>query len=293
MPNSLGATSAASPETTSDVSGQASAQRVPLSAVVVAMNEEDNIEACLASLDFCEERLVVDSHSTDRTRELAAAMGARVIERDWPGFGPQKRFGAEAAQHDWVLCIDADERVSPALRSEIERERAGGFAGRVGYDFPWLSKYLGRWIRHGSWYPNHTLKLFDRRHGNYNEALIHEKVKLHGSVGRLQGDLLHLPYRNLEQHLAKISRYTTEMAEKAWEQGKRARWYHLLLHPAWRFFKFYVLQAGFRDGWQGFLLACITAHYTGMKYVKLYAMSRRAWQHEEDPRAFDRPEGSS
>lgn len=265
--------------------------RPPLSGVVVAMNEEAHIEACLASLDFCDELLVVDSHSTDRTRELAAACGARVIERDWPGFGPQKKFAAESAQNDWVLCIDADERVSPALRASILAEQARGFPDAQGYDFPWLSKYLGRWIRHGSWYPNPTLKLFDRRHGNYNEALIHEKVQLSGRVQRLEGDLLHLPYKSLEQHLQKISRYTTEMAQKAWEQGKRARWYHLLLHPVWKFFKFYVLQAGFRDGWQGFLLACITAHYTGMKYVKLYAMGRGGDQHTEDPGTFARDVG--
>jgi len=260
---------------------------VRLTGTVVAMNEAANIEACLASLDFCEELVVIDSHSTDATRELASAMGARVIERDWPGFGPQKAFGVTAASHDWVLCVDADERISPLLRSEILALKARGFAGHDGYEFPWLSKYLGRWIRHGSWYPNHTLRLFDRRKGNYNDGVIHEKVELDGSVGRLRGDLLHLPYRNLQQHLDKIARYTTEMAEKAHAKGERARWHHLVLNPTWRFFKFYVLQAGFRDGLQGFVLACLTAHYTGLKYIKLLALQRSELAASEAPAGFD------
>ena len=128
--------------------------RIPISACIVAMNEEDRLGACLDSLEWCDEVLVVDSHSSDRTRDLAAARGARVIERDWPGHIAQKEFAVRAAQNDWVFCIDADERVSPELRAAIEVERARGFAAAAGYEVSRVSSYLGRWIRHGTWYPD-------------------------------------------------------------------------------------------------------------------------------------------
>ena len=130
---------------------------------------------------------MVDSHSTDRTRELAAEAGARVIERDWPGFGPQKRFAVEAASHDWVLCLDADERLSEQLQAEIRTLRAAGFPDRPGWEMPRCSEYLGRWIRRGTWYPDRQLRLFDRRRGNWNERPIHERVELDGPAAEADG----------------------------------------------------------------------------------------------------------
>ena len=229
-----------------------------------------------------------DSHSSDRTRELAGGHGSpRNRTRDWPGFGPQKAFAVSSAAHDWVLCVDADERISPELRAEILawKERADSQGAR-GYLLPRMSKYLGRWIRHGSWYPDRVLRMFDRRCGNYDDALVHEKVRIEGAVQRMSGHLLHLPYRDLSHHLRTIERYTGEMAHKAWDKGDRARWYHLLLNPVWRFFKFYVVQSGWRDGWQGFLLACLAAHYNGLKYIKLYAMGRAEKMQGEDPATY-------
>ncbi|MEZ6005109.1 MAG: glycosyltransferase family 2 protein [Planctomycetota bacterium] len=265
----------------------------PLSGVLVVMNEAAHIEACLRSMDFCDEWVVVDSHSSDRTREIAAAFGARVIERDWPGFGPQKIFAVEAASHDWVLVLDADERVSPALREEILALKRGGTPAMAGYNMPRLCRAMGRWIRHGSWYPDRVLRLFDRRRGNYNDARVHEKVIVHGPVGELKADLLHLPYVNMAAHLAKMERYTDEMALKSLAKGRRARWFHVLFAPPLRFFKFYVLQSSWRDGWQGFVLACLAAHYAGLKYLKLYVHGLPQPPADEDPATFDQTPGGA
>jgi glycosyltransferase involved in cell wall biosynthesis len=245
-----------------------------LSACVIARDEADRIEACLRSLAFCDEIVVVDSHSTDATRARAAACGARVIERDWPGHVAQKEFAIRQARHDWVLCVDADERVSPELRSAIEALRAAGFPGRAGWRMPRLSRYLGRWIRHGTWYPDLQLRLFDRRRGRWAGRDPHDKVELEGPVGRLAGELLHEPYRSFEEHLATIDRYTTIMAQQLFESGRRARLSDLVLRPAWRFLRFYVLEQGFLEGWRGLLLSYLAAHYARLKYAKLWLLAR-------------------
>jgi len=245
-----------------------------ISACVITFNEEAHVEECLKSLEWCDELVVVDSHSTDRTREIAEGLGARVIERDWPGFGPQKEVAVAEASHDWVLCLDADERVTPELREEIERVRAGGFAGVYGYRIPRLSNYLGRWIRHGTWYPSRQLRLYHRAHGAWGGNAPHEKVTLDGPTQNLNGDMLHYTYRSFTDHQQKIDAYTTTMAEGMFAKGKRASALDMLTHPLWRFFSFYILRRGFLEGWQGFLLACLTAHYVRMKYAKLLILQR-------------------
>jgi glycosyltransferase involved in cell wall biosynthesis len=249
----------------------------PISACVITRDEADRIEACLRSLAWCDEIVVVDSHSTDDTRQRAAALGARVIERDWPGFAAQKDFAVRAAAHDWVLVIDADERVSAALRAEIAARRAAGFGDLAGFSLPRCSQYLGRWIRHGTWYPDRSVRLFDRRRGRFEAPAtydLHERVVLDGPVGALASDLLHVPYRSISEHLRTIDRYTTIMAEGLNARGRRAGVTDLVLHPAWRFFQFYVLKAGCLDGWRGLLLAYLAAHYVRLRYAKLLAMQR-------------------
>ena len=243
--------------------------RPHLSACVITKNEEDRIGDCLASLDFCDEVLVVDSHSTDRTREIATALGARVIERDWPGFGAQREFAASQAATDWVLCIDADERVSPELRAEILALRDAGFPGCAGWSCPRLSDYFGTWVRYGTWYPNRVLRLYDRKRGHWGGDPPHDHLDLDGPVGALRSDLLHYPYRSFAEHLQTIDRYTTIMAERLHEQGRRARTRDLLLRPAVRFLRFYLLKRGFLLGWKGLLLAYLAAHYVRLKYAKL------------------------
>lgn len=250
-----------------------------LSACVITYNEADRIEACLESLAWCDERLVVDSHSTDDTRARAAAAGARVLERDWPGHAAQKEYAIRAAAHDWVLVIDADERVSPALRDEIVALRAAGFAGAPGWSVPRCSQYLGRWIRHGTWYPDRSVRLFDRRRGCVapNPAYdLHERVHLDGAPAALRHDLWHLAYRDLSEHLQTIDRYTTIMAAGLHARGRRAGAADLVLRPAARFVKFYLLKRGFLDGWRGLLLAYLAAHYVRLRYAKLLALQAAA-----------------
>ncbi|MEM7516271.1 MAG: glycosyltransferase family 2 protein [Planctomycetota bacterium] len=250
-----------------------SASKKPkISGCIIAMNEEDRIGDCLDSLAFCDEVVVVDSHSTDRTREVAAERGARVIERDWPGHVKQKEFTIRQAENDWVLCVDADERISPELRQEIEALRDQGFPDHTGWRMPRCSRYLGIWVRRGTWYPDKQLRLFDRRRGYWGGHDPHDRVELEGEIGSLSGDLMHLPYRKFSEHLQTIDKYTTTMAQGLYDRGKRARFSDLWLRPATRFFRFYILKAGFLLGWRGLLLACLAAHYGRMKYAKLYVL---------------------
>jgi glycosyltransferase involved in cell wall biosynthesis len=251
-------------------------QRPRVSACIITLNEEDRIADCIRSVDWCDEVVVVDSHSDDRTREIAASMGARVIERDWPGHVAQKEFAVRAAQNDWVFCIDADERVSPALREEILRIRDRGFDGAVGWKMPRMSSYLGMWIRHGTWYPDLSLRLFDRRHGRWGGNDPHDRVELDGRLGRLTNHLLHHPYRSFAEHLQTIDRYTTIMAQGMSDRGRKARLSDVVLRPAVRFVRFYFFKAGFLDGWRGLLLAYLAAYYARLKYAKLLVLQRQS-----------------
>lgn len=251
-----------------------SAERPKISACIIAMDEEDRLGDCLASLDFCDERLVVDSHSSDGTRELATRLGARVIERDWPGHVAQKEFTIRAAAHDWVLCVDADERISPELRAEILALCEAGFPAHAGWSFPRLSSYLGRWMTRGGWYPDRQLRLFDRRRGRWGGHNPHDRVELEGPVGRLAGNLLHHPYRSFAEHLRTIDKYTTIMAEGLFARGARAGVFDLTLRPAARFFRSYVLKLGFLLGWRGLVQAYLSAYYGRLKYMKLYVLQQ-------------------
>jgi glycosyltransferase involved in cell wall biosynthesis len=254
------------------MTGSRQRDRSSISACIIAMNEADRIADCLASLAFCDEIVVVDSHSTDRTREIAAAHGARVIERDWPGHVAQKEFTIRQAMHDWVLCLDADERVSPELRAQIVGLRDAGFPDKAGWRFPRLSSYLGRWMSHGSWYPDRQLRLFDRRRGRWGGYDPHDRVELDGPVGTLSGRLLHHPYRNFADHLRTIDSYTTMMADGLHRRGKSARLVDIVVRPPARFLRDYVLKRGFLLGWRGLLQAFLAAHYTRLKYMKLYVL---------------------
>lgn len=244
-----------------------------LSGCIIAFNEADRIAAAIESLHFCDEVLVVDSHSTDATREVALALGARVIERDWPGHVAQKEFAIRAAAHDWVLCVDADERISSELGTEIQALKARGFdegvGGPAGWRMPRLTHWMGAWIRYGTWYPDRQLRLFDRRRGKWGGNDPHDRVELDGAPRELKGDLLHETYRNLDDHLATINKYTAIMAEGMYARGKRARTRDLWLRPGWRFIRFYVLKRGFLLGWRGLALAFLAAHYVRLKYLRL------------------------
>lgn len=216
---------------------------------------------------------MVDSGSTDGTRAIAEGLGARVLERPFDGFRSQKQFAVDQALHDWVLCLDADERVSPALGEAIAAARAGGFAGHAGYRFPRLSEYFGRFLRRGNAYPDHVLRLFDRRRGGWRgEREIHEAASVDGSVGLLRGDLIHYPYRSFGQQLAKTQRYARMMAEYEFSRGKRASLAKLVLSPAWRFWRGYVFRLGFLEGWHGLVYAYVRANYVRQKTIFLWLL---------------------
>jgi glycosyltransferase involved in cell wall biosynthesis len=247
--------------------------RLGLSACIITLNEADRIGACLDSLAFCDEIVVVDSGSTDGTRELAAARGARVLEHPFAGYRTQKDFAVGEARHDWVLCLDADERVTPALRASIEAARDAGFAAAAGYRFARATEYFGAFLRHGNAYPDRVLRLFDRRHGGWRgEREIHEHVSVDGGVATLAGELEHRAYRSLDDQLTRYRRYATLMAADMHACGRRARLLDMVTHPAWRFLRGFVLRAGYRDGWRGFLFACMEADYVREKFARLWLL---------------------
>lgn len=248
-------------------------ERPRITACIIAFNEAARIGDCLASLAFCDEMVVVDSYSSDATVAIAEAAGARVLQRAFDGFRSQKAYCVEQASHDWVLCLDADERVSAGLREAIEQARDSGFAGVAGYRFARLSEYFGRFLRHGNAYPDRVLRLFDRRHGGWRgNREIHEAASVDGAVRTLRGDLIHYPYRSFEQQLAKTQRYARMMAEHEFARGKRATLGKLVLAPAWRFWRGWLLRGGFRDGWHGLVYAYVRANYVRQKTIMLWML---------------------
>ncbi|HWG10683.1 MAG TPA: glycosyltransferase family 2 protein [Rhodanobacteraceae bacterium] len=247
--------------------------RPGLSACIISLNEADRIADCLASLAFCDEIVLVDSGSSDSTRDLAAARGARVIERAFDGYRSQKAFAVAQARHDWVLCLDADERVTPPLRASIEAARDNGFADAAGYRCARATEYFGAFLRHGNAYPDRVLRLFDRRRGGWRgEREIHEHASVDGVVKTLTGDLEHRAYRSIDDQLARYRRYATMMAADMHSRGRRAHLHNLVVNPCWRFLRGYMLRGGFLDGWRGFLFACLEADYVREKFARLWLL---------------------
>lgn len=245
---------------------------MPLSVTIITRNAASQLEGCLASVAFAEEIIVVDSGSTDRTVEVAARRGARVISKEWLGFGPQKQFAVESAEHDWVLCMDADESLSEALRESIiaELKAPRGFV----YAMPRRNRFLGRWLRHGEGYPDWSVRLFHRKHARWSDETVHEKVVTAQQVLRLRGDLLHDSAETLEKYLDKQNRYTSLQAEALHASGRRANLLQLVFSPSLRFVKFYVLRFGFLDGVAGLVHIAIGCMNTFNKYAKLKALER-------------------
>ena len=239
-----------------------------VTACIITRDEEVHIAACIATLGFADEILVVDSLSRDRTVELARQAGARVLEQEFLGHVRQKQLAVEQAAHDWVFCIDADERVSVELRAEIERVLRAPDA--AGYEVNRHTFYLGRYIDHGGWWPEWRLRLFDRRRGSWSGTDPHDHVRVEGNVVRLSGELTHFNYRDLAQHVLKINSYSAIIAERRVEQGERFSLFRLVTRPPLRFLRMYLLKGGFRDGLRGFLVAWMGAFYVFMKYAKLW-----------------------
>ena len=243
------------------------ATRQPLSIAIITLNAASQLAACLDSVRFADDIVVVDSGSTDGTQALAASYGARVIEQDWLGFGPQKQFAVDAARHDWVLCLDADERVSPALQTSIENALSNPSSAT--FRFPRCNRFLGRYLKHGEGYPDWSLRLFDRRQARWSTDAVHEKVVTTATVGTLAGDLLHDSAESLATYLTKQNRYTTLAAEMALQAGKRTGFARIALSPLVRFIKFYFIRQGFRDGLPGLIHIAIGCFNSMMKYSKM------------------------
>ena len=245
-----------------------------LSVIVITLNEAAHIGACLDSVAFADEIVVLDSGSADGTRDIARAHGARVeLSPDWPGFGPQKNRALDLATGEWVLSLDADERVPPELAEEIRRVLAQPAAD--GYRIARLSSFCGRWMRHSGWWPDHVLRLFRRGAGRFTEDAVHEHVEVRGRVQTLSGHLLHHPYASLEVFVDKINRYSTEAALKAHASGRRTTVLGPFGHGLWTFLRHYLFRRGFLDGWQGLVLAGMAATGSFYRYAKLFWLSRR------------------
>jgi hypothetical protein len=253
---------------------------LPLSLVIITRDAAHELADCLASAAFAAETIVVDSGSRDDTAALAVRLGARVIEHAWEGFGPQKNFAVAQARHDWVLCLDADERVTPDLAAAIREQFASGPPARVAYREPAAAafriarrnRFLGRWLAHGEGYPDWNVRLFDRRRARWSDDLVHEKVVADGPVGELRGDLLHASAESIDAYIAKQNRYTTMQAAAMHARGERAGAALLVLSPIARFLRFYVLRLGFLDGAAGFAHIAIGAFASFLKYAKLRAL---------------------
>jgi glycosyltransferase involved in cell wall biosynthesis len=260
--------------------------RTTLSVIVITKNEAHNIEACLKSVAFADEWIVVDAGSTDGTRELAASLGAHV-ERvdDWPGFGPQKNRALALARGTWVLSVDADERVSEVLAAQVRAVVSGTCGGETGaatagtlpdsnqqlagYELSRLSSFCGQWMRHGDWYPDRVLRLFRRNAGRFTDDQVHERVLVDGPVGRLDGELLHDTMPDLDDALDKMNRYTSGRARDRLRAGRHGGLVRALTHGGWAFLRSYLLKRGFLDGRLGFVLALYIAEGTYYRYLKM------------------------
>ena len=247
---------------------------LPLSLVIIARDAAHELPDCLASAAFAAETVVVDSGSSDDTAAVAARSGARVIAHAWEGFGPQKNFAVGQARHDWVLCLDADERVTPELAAAIAALFAAGPPAAAAYSIARRNRFLGRWLAHGEGYPDWNIRLFDRRRARWSDDLVHEKVVTDSAVSRLRGDLLHASAESIDDYIAKQNRYTTVQAGEMHARGERASAAQLVFSPVARFLRFYVFRLGFLDGLAGFAHIAIGAFASFLKYAKLRALQQ-------------------
>ncbi len=248
--------------------------RPTVSAILITRNEAHNLPECLAGLVWCDEIVVLDGGSDDATVAIAREHGARVeVAADWPGFGLQKNRALDLARCDWVLSVDADERVTAELAAEIHAAIARPDTPDA-YSLPRLSSYCGQFMRHGGWYPDRVVRLFRRGTARFSQDIVHESVQAGGRIGELQHDLLHISYRSFDDVLDKMNRYSSAGARKAAAKGKTGSLLTALAHSRWAFFRAYVLRLGFLDGRLGFVLACSMAHETWYRYIKLWQLQR-------------------
>jgi glycosyltransferase involved in cell wall biosynthesis len=239
------------------------------SVIVITKNEAHNIDACLSSVSFCDDVIVVDAESVDDTVAIAKKHTQNVHTKRWDGFAAAKQFGLKHAKHSWVLWLDADERVMPELAAEIERI-IDSESMEAAFTIARRAYFLGRWIRHSGWYPGRVARLFHKERATFNDAAVHEGLEIKGTIGVLKNDLLHFTDPNLFHYLAKFNRYTTLASGEQWKKGKKFKRSDLIIRPWWQFMKMYILRLGFLDGRQGLLLALFSSAYVFTKYAKLW-----------------------
>jgi len=246
----------------------------PVTATLITFNEERNIEEALQSLAWADEIVVVDSGSTDATIEICRRYTGRVCQRAWTGYVDQKNHAVAQASHDWIFSLDADERVSPSLAGELHQLRRAG-CERAGYCIPRVAFFLGRWIRHGDWYPDYQLRFFDRRRGRWQGGNVHESVRIDGAPGQLRGEILHFTYRSVSDYLRRLEVYSTLAARDYRQIGKTSSAIQVLGNPLATFLKCYLLKRGFLDGFPGVMVAVMGAISVYFKYAKLYELNRK------------------
>jgi glycosyltransferase involved in cell wall biosynthesis len=250
-------------------------KRPPISVCIITFNEEENIRDCLESVKWVEEIIVVDSLSKDRTVEVCREYTDKVFQREWQGHVKQKNSALTYATKEWVLCLDADERVSPELKEEIERQLTRDAGSFDGYSFPRRSYYLGRWITHGGWYPDYKLRLFKKSQGRWGGQDPHDKVILKGTSTRLKGEILHLVYKSLSHQLKTVDNFSAITAKVLEQEGERFSLLKLLFRSPFRFIEMYFIKQGFRDGFPGFIIAVTSSFYVFLKYAKLWELQRK------------------
>ncbi|AGH95662.1 putative glycosyl transferase [Pseudobdellovibrio exovorus JSS] len=241
--------------------------KIPITVTLIALNEERNIQRALSSVQWAEDIVVYDSGSTDNTIEIAKKMGARVVQGEWLGFGPSKRMAVQNAHCDWILSLDCDEEVDMALQQEIQK-RLPDLNPKVAYKVPRLSYHMKRWIRHGGWYPDYQIRLFNRKFANWNEAKIHEKVEA-SSYEKFVSHLNHYVFLNVADQVRTNNKYSSLQAQEMWDRGKRFSLFHFLTKPYVKFVECYFWKLGLLDGWAGYVIARNAAYSVYLKWVKL------------------------
>lgn len=254
-----------------------------LSAVIITRDEERNIRECLESIKWVDEIVVVDSESADRTVDICREYTGKVFVEEWKGFGRQKNAAIERTENEWILNIDADERVVPGLKGEIKRflEDETDFDG---FYIPRKSFFLGKWIKHCGWYPDYNLRLFKKGKGRFNERGVHESARLDGKIGYLKNPLEHYTYDSISDFLERMDRYSTLSAREMFKDGRRAGFFDILFRPELTFLKMYFMKMGFLEGYRGAILSALYSAYTLSKYAKLWEMSERQTQDLKHPR---------
>lgn len=241
---------------------------------MITLNEEANLKRALESVAWCDEIVILDSGSTDGTMEIASAFpNCRVYLHEFDGYGAQKRRAVEAATHDWVFSLDADEQLDAELQNALRRWANSNVGDEAGYQVGRQLRFMGRTFRHGKESRQQVLRLFDRRRGNFDDSVIHEKVRVRGSVGSLGGCLVHESYRDLDDYFSKFNRYTTLMADELRARGRKTTIAEIVIRTPWAFLQYYLLRGNFMNGFAGFVWSLLAAHYKTVKYLKLYELN--------------------